>query len=410
VLRIRQDWIVRRATLGFLLDSEGEPVDQVLATRFEGPRSYTGEDTVELSTHGSPAILRFAVERLLATGARLADPGEFTIRAMIHGRLDLPQAEAVRDLIESQTVYQARVAARQLGGSVSASVRPLKRQLVDLIALLEAGIDFADNDVDVAPDAELLRRLAEASCEAEGLLKGFAYGRIVREGLSLAIVGRPNVGKSSLFNRLLEQERAIVTEIPGTTRDVVSEVVEIAGLAVRLADTAGIRESEDRVESLGIERSFRAMADADLTLVVWDLSCDREGQDRDLLDRARQQGAYLLIGNKCDLPRAGETPEELLAVSARTGEGFERLRAEIPRRAGAAESGGGFLTNVRHQRCLQECSAGLAQARTAVEGRVPHEMVLLDLYGAMRALDEIAGATTADDILNHIFGTFCVGK
>ena len=261
-----------RRRLGALVDEQGATVDQVVATFFAAPRSYTAEDVIEISCHGAPVVLRYCVERAVRAGARLAEPGEFTLRAYLNGRIDLPQAEAVRDLIEATTLYQARVAAQQVEGSVSRRIAPLKEQLLELISLLEAGIDFAEDDIDVASDEEILRRLAPIEEGLERLARTFAYGKLVHDGFTLAIVGRPNVGKSSLFNRLLEQDRAIVTEIPGTTRDTVSETASLNGIPVRFIDTAGIRAGEDRVEQLGIERSYQAMADADLTLVVLDAS------------------------------------------------------------------------------------------------------------------------------------------
>ena len=231
-------------------------IDQVVVTFFEAPRSYTAEDVVEISCHGAPVVLRYCVERAAAAGARLAEPGEFTLRAYLNGRLDLPRAEAVRDLIESTTLYQARIAAQQADGSVSRRLAPLKEALLELIALLEAGIDFAEDDISVAPDAEILRRLDPLRSGLSALADSFAFGKLVHSGMTLAIAGRPNVGKSSLFNRLLEQDRAIVTDLPGTTRDLVSEVAAIHGIPVKLVDTAGIREGEGLIESLGIERSF----------------------------------------------------------------------------------------------------------------------------------------------------------
>jgi tRNA modification GTPase len=401
-----KSWSAERAEL---TDPAGHTVDQVIVTFFATPRSYTAEDVVEVSCHGSPVVLRHAVERALAAGARLAEPGEFTLRAYLHGRIDLPQAEAVRDLIESTTLYQARVAAQQVEGSVSRRLKPLKEQLVELIALLEAGIDFAEDDISVAPAAELLRRLDPLIEGTRRLAASFAYGGLVRAGLTLAIVGRPNVGKSSLFNRLLEQDRAIVTDIPGTTRDLVSEVAAIQGIPVKLVDTAGIRQGEGLVETLGIERSFQAMADADVTLVVVDLSATAGAADLELIERARGQGRFLVAGNKCDLPRQAQIPHEFIPVSALTGEGIERLRhAIIPRDAMDQETG--FITSLRHEQLLDEAAAGLEKARAAVEAGIPHEMLLLDLYAALRPLDAITGATTADDILNRIFSTFCIGK
>ena len=402
-------WKPWTAALAELVDEAGHAIDQVVATFFAAPRSYTAEDLVEISCHGSPVVLRFCLERACAAGARLAEPGEFTLRAYLNGRIDLPQAEAVRDLIESTTLYQARVAAQQLEGSVSRRIRPIKEQLLELIALLEAGIDFAEDDISVAPTAEILRRLDPITRSIEKLLSTFDFGRLVHSGITLAIVGRPNVGKSSLFNRLLEQDRAIVTEIPGTTRDLVSEIAAIDGIPIRFVDTAGIRSGQDLVEKLGIERSYQAMADADVTLVVLDLSQTVQPDDIALLDRARRQGRYILVGNKSDLPQAAQPPEEFVAVSAISGQGIDRLREQIVP-AAAREQESGFITSLRHEQLLKESIEALRQARRAAEFGIPHEMLLLDLYAALRPIDAITGATTADDILNRIFSTFCIGK
>lgn len=412
ITRSKAPVLVRTATLAELLDEHGAPLDQVILTYFQGPRSYTGEDVVEISCHGSPVILRACVDRTLSAGARMAEPGEFTLRALLNGRIDLPQAEAVRDLIDATTLYQARVAAQQLEGSVSRRLAPVKAQLVELIALLEAGIDFAEDDISVAPAEEILRRLAPVLEAVSRLARSFDYGHLVREGLTLAIVGQPNTGKSSLFNALLEQERAIVTDIPGTTRDLVSEVAAIEGIPVRLVDTAGIREGEGLVEKLGIERSYQAMADADLTLVVIDISEPDNPRDQELIERAQSQGRYLVAANKSDL-RGRRSVQGAVIVSARTRAGIPELRRAImsvvsPEQGIAGESG--FITSLRQERLLRECQEALEQARTAVSAGIPHEMLLLDLYGALRALDGITGATTADDILNRIFSTFCIGK
>ena len=400
-----------RAGMAELIDAEGHPVDQVVVTFFQSPRSYTAEDLVEISCHGSPVVLRHAVERALTAGARLAEPGEFTLRAFLRGRIDLPQAEAVRDLIDATTLYQARIAAQQAGGSVSRRIAPLKEQLVDLIALLEAGIDFAEDDISVASPAEILRRMAPVRTGIRHLAESFQYGAMVREGVTLALVGRPNVGKSSLFNKLLEQDRSIVTEIPGTTRDLVSETAAITGIPVKLYDTAGIRESTELVESLGIERSYQAMADSDLTLVVVDLSQPIDEQDRALIARAQAQGRHLLVGNKADL--VDDAVDDAIAVSALTGEGIPRLRElilETIAPKGAFEQETGFITSLRHEQLLRESATYLEKAAGAVESAIPHEMLLLDLYAALRPIDAITGATTADDILNRIFSTFCIGK
>jgi tRNA modification GTPase len=393
-------------TLAALLDAQGTVIDQIIATYFAAPKSYTSEDVIELACHGSPVILRYCVERAMQAGARLAEPGEFTLRAFLNGRIDLPQAEAVRDLIDATTLYQARIAAQQVDGSVSRRVGPLKHQLLEMIALLEAGIDFAEDDIDVAPTAELLRRWHPLREGIARLTESFSYGQLVREGLTLAIVGEPNVGKSSLFNRLLEQDRAIVTPIPGTTRDAISEVAAIEGIPVRLVDTAGIREGEEVVERLGIERSFQAMADADLTLVVIDATTNGSAAEEELLRKARSQGRSILVANKRDA--GSRIPAGAVGVSALTGEGIAQLRAAILPQTTGVEAG--FLTSLRQETALRETLAALDSAKVAIEEGIPHEMLLLDLYDALRGVDAVTGATTADDILNRIFGSFCIGK
>jgi tRNA modification GTPase len=407
------EWVARHATLAELIDDQGAVVDQVVVTWFAAPRSYTAEDVVEIACHGAPVVLRFCVEQACRHGARLAEPGEFTLRAFVHGRIDLPQAEAVRDLIDATTLYQARVAARQVEGSVARLLAPLKTQLLELIALLEAGIDFAEDDISVAPAAEILRRLEPLTAGVARMVQSFSYGRLVHDGVSLAIVGRPNVGKSSLFNRLLEQDRAIVTDTPGTTRDLVSETVVLGGVPVRFVDTAGIRSGSDLVESLGIERSLRAMADADLTLVVIDASTPLTAGDTEILMRAAGQGRHLVVGNKSDLPLAATIPDGAIALSAATGAGLDQLRQAILQAIGhaaQAEHEFAFITSLRQEQLLAECLESLRAARLAVEEHIPHEMLLIDLYGALHPLDAITGKTTADDILNRIFSTFCIGK
>ncbi len=391
-------------------------IDEVVVTYFAAPHSYTTDDIIEISAHGSPVVLRYAVELALARGARLAEPGEFTMRAFLNGRIDLTQAEAVRDLIESQTLYQAKVAAQQLEGALSRRLQPIKQKLVELIALLEAGIDFAEDDVSVLPAEQILAHAAALRSPLEQLAASFAYGKLVHEGLTLAIVGRPNVGKSSLFNRLVESDRAIVTAAPGTTRDLVTETVALGGIPVKLVDTAGIRRALDEAEDIGIRKSMEALADADLVLVVLDSSEQAGAEDFRLLELVAQRTA-ILVENKADkISSQFQVPGcqlQCVRVSALTGEGIPALRAEILRQAGGELEGSretGFLTNTRHQGLVRDSLAGLDAAVNAARSKVPHEMVLLDLYGALRPLDEITGATTNDDILNLIFSRFCIGK
>jgi tRNA modification GTPase len=406
----------QHAHFGELLDPDsGERLDEVVVTYFAKPHSYTTDDIVEISCHGSPVLLARLVELALSKGVRMADPGEFTMRAFLNGRIDLTQAEAVRDLIESQTLYQAKVAAQQLGGSVSRRIQPIKQRLVNLIAVLEAGIDFADDDVSVLPAEQAIARIAEVREPLTKLQEGFAFGKVVHQGLTLAIVGRPNVGKSSLFNRLVERDRAIVTAVPGTTRDLVTETVSLGGIPVHLVDTAGIRDALDEAESIGIQKSREAMADADLVLVVIDAHAE-SGRDLDeqLIAAAAERSA-ILVENKIDLGRHSAANGWKLPVvhtSATTGEGIAELREQILRMvsgdSGREESG--FLTNLRQHQLVTDALAGLDAAEEAIRLSIPHEMVLMDLHNALRPLDDITGATTADDILNLIFSTFCIGK
>jgi tRNA modification GTPase len=401
-------------------------IDEVVVTYFAKPHSYTTDDIIEISAHGSPVVLRHIIELCLAQGARLAEPGEFTMRAFLNGRIDLTQAEAVRDLIDSQTLFQAKVAAQQLEGALSNRIKPIKKTLIDLIALLEAGIDFAEDDISIAPDATIRDQIGEVCGPLERLAASFAYGSIVRQGLTLAIVGRPNVGKSSLFNRLVERERAIVTAQPGTTRDLVSETVAIGGIPVELVDTAGIRRALDEAESIGIRKSMEALADADLVLVVIDESDPQSEEDEKLLREIEGRPA-IIVENKSDLARNGtkissKQPSDLrgevssavrISASALTGAGIGDLRSAILSHIAGdftTSQEPGFLTSVRHQQLIDGARSALEAAKKAVASRVPHEMLLLDLYAALRCLDEITGATTTDDILNLIFGTFCIGK
>jgi tRNA modification GTPase len=400
-----------------------ERIDEVVVTYFAKPHSYTTDDIVEISAHGSPVILRHVVELAIARGARLAEPGEFTMRAFLNGRIDLTQAEAVRDLIEAQTVFQAKVAAQQLEGALSKRLKPPKQQLVELIAQLEAGIDFAEDDVSVMADASIVERIDRVRTPLSELLESFAFGKIVHEGLTLAIVGRPNVGKSSLFNRLVERERAIVTATPGTTRDLVSETVSLGGMPVELVDAAGIRRALDEAESIGIRKSMEALAEADLVLVVSDLSQAVGAEERELLAQVEGRSA-IVVENKADIASSQfsvlnsqvsvlGSPLPRVRTSAVTGEGIQDLRTEILRHIGGEmgiQGESGFLTNARHRGLVSDSLDALAAAKTAVANKIPHEMLLLDLYNALRPLDEITGATTTDDILNLIFSTFCIGK
>jgi tRNA modification GTPase len=420
MLRLRNPLAHAQARFGDLLDVETqEKLDEGIATFFAAPHSYTGEDVVEVAAHGSPVILETLVRQALKGGARLAAPGEFTQRAFLSGRIDLTQAEAVRDLIEAQTLYQARVAAQQLEGALSRRIKPIKEELVGLIALLEAGIDFAEDDVDVLPGAEIVNRIQEVCGVLQPVAESFARGRIVHAGLMLAIVGRPNAGKSSLFNRIVQRERAIVTAAPGTTRDLVTERVSLGGIPVELVDTAGMREASDEAEQIGIRKSREALADADMVLAVMDATVAPAQEEMELLATLAQRRALVVV-NKSDLAHPSPAMEEALAglglpvvhTSALSGEGIGELKHKMLAMVGnrTVETEGGMLTSLRQYQAVAATLEGLSAAAAAAEQNIPHEMVLLDLYGALRHLDSLTGETTSDDILNLIFSTFCIGK
>jgi tRNA modification GTPase len=420
LVRLRHPLEPAHARLADVLDeaaAERSPgrIDEAVVTFFQAPHSYTAEDLVEIAAHGSPVVLELLLRRALDLGARLAEPGEFTQRAFLAGRIDLTQAEAVRDLIDAQTLTQARQAASQMGGALSRRVLPAKQALLDLIAMLEAGIDFAEDDVDVTPQAEIGRRIDALTPPLTALESSYARGRIVHDGLTLAIVGRPNAGKSSLFNCLVERDRAIVAATPGTTRDTVSERISLDGVPLELVDTAGLREAPGEVEQLGIARSREALADAALVLVVLD-STEPLNQEEHRLLAALEGRPALVAVNKTDLAEAGRPLPDCgglpaVATSALTGEGIPALRERILALAtGGAASEPGMLTSLRHHQAVSTTLVALADAAQANAGSIPHEMILLDLYRALWALDSLTGQTTPDDILNLIFSTFCIGK
>jgi len=419
LLRLKRPLEAGRAVFGELVDAQtGERIDEVVVTFFEKPHSYTSEDVLEISSHGSPVVLEYIVEQTMSRGARLAEPGEFTMRGFLHGRIDLTQAEAVDDLIESQTLFQAKTAARQLEGALSRRIAPVKTRLVELIALLEAGIDFAEDDVGVPPDERILVSIAEVRQPLEALARSFTYGRVVHDGLTLAIVGRPNVGKSSLFNRLVQRERAIVTPVPGTTRDLVTETVALAGIPIHLVDTAGIRSACDEAEEIGIRKSYEALADADLVLVVTDhTSAQHATEDRSLIEATVGRKRILvrnksdLSGSKLELPIAMDHLP-LVHTSAISGEGIDELCQKIVSEVGmsSAVEERGLVTNLRQRKLIEEALEALRAAENAVANRIPHEMLLMDLHNTLDPLDAITGQTTTDDILNLIFSRFCIGK
>lgn len=408
------------AQFGSIIDQATvEPIDEAILTYFKAPHSYTGEDVVELSCHGSPVILRRVLQMMTACGARIAEPGEFTFRAFLNRRIDLAQAQAIRDVINAQTEYQARVAARQLEGAFSKRLTPLKESLVEIIVHLESSVEFVEEDI--SPDAASalfvkLSHIIEALAEISA---SFSFGRYVKEGFDLAIVGRPNVGKSSVFNRLVGRDRAIVTALPGTTRDALYESASISGVPVRLIDTAGIRETTDVVESIGITRSRSAIADADISLLVLDASEPLTDDDAKLLEHVPEERRIIAL-NKTDLPRRVESgslhaaaQDEVVAISAMTGEGFDRLTCAIFLRLSGEHSGERddlMITDARQHAAVQHAIERLLSARDLMVQGESEEIILLRLHGALAALGEITGETLTDDILGQIFSTFCIGK
>lgn len=394
-------------------DESASALDEVVATFFPAPRSYTGEHVVEITGHGSPVLLQALLTRAIAAGARLAEPGEFTLRAFLNGKRDLIQSEAVADLIDAATPLQARIAFDQLEGTLTQRIAALDAQLFDLIARLEASLDFPDEGYHFVEPAEAAAQIASVVETLDGLLAGAAAGRMIREGATAVISGRTNVGKSSIFNMLAGTDRAIVTSIPGTTRDLVTETIDIEGLAVTLVDTAGWRDTRDVVESEGVARGARARGVADLVLLVIDGSEPLAGEDLRLLAETACANRLLVI-NKTDLTRTTRTSDPRdVAVSARTGDGFDALRRAIAKALVGEERlrDAAPISNTRHIALLDQCRASLNAARHAAEAAsVPEEFLLIDLQAARMRLDEVVGRRTSEDVLRHIFERFCIGK
>jgi tRNA modification GTPase len=391
--------------------SSDRAVDHVIVTYFPAPASYTGDEVVEISAHGSPVILQAIVSAAIAAGARLAEPGEFTLRAFINGRIDLMQAEAVADLIESVTPLQARAAFDQLNGTLTHEIGTIDAALFDLIARLEASVDFPDEGFHFIEPGSVAAAIDGVLTRTGALLASARTGRVVREGLQVAIVGEPNVGKSSLFNALVGAARAIVTEVPGTTRDLVSETIDLEGLRVTLVDTAGVRETRDVVESEGVSRSRQAALAADLTLVVVDQSRPWSESGSDIFGSANIR-RHLLVASKADLQAAWQR-DDAIRVAAPIGLGLERLKQQMLWTLDVdllADRPG--LTNVRHIALVERAQACLTRARDAASEKQPasEEFLLADLQDARAALEEVTGKRASDELLEHIFSRFCIGK
>ena len=404
-LTMRETFEPRHATFATFANQ-----DQVVVTFFPSPHSYTGENVVEISAHGSPVVLNALVRAAIDAGARLAEPGEFTLRAFLNGKIDLIQAEAVADLIDAVTPLQARAAFDQLEGTLTHSIGEIERELFDVIAKLEASLDFPDEGYHFVAPQEARASLARITGRIDTLLAHAARGRLIREGAQVAIVGAPNVGKSSLFNALLNANRAIVTAIPGTTRDLLTERADIGGLSLSLIDTAGVRETVDVVEQEGVSRARDAIRVADLVLVVLDRSRELTGEDRDLLAATASRPRVVVL-NKSDLPARSSHPGAT-EISVKRGAGIDQLIAAIASALSGAEPlrDQPRITNTRHIVLLERARAAIDRAATALEGQVSEEFPLLDLQEAAQALQETTGRRTSDDLLRHIFERFCIGK
>ena len=420
------DYPVRFLVYGDLLDSGGQPIDRCLCTYSRGPASYTGEDTAEFQCHGSPMVLSLGLQALFAQGARQAAPGEFTRRAFLNGRLDLTQAEAVGDLLEANSREGARHAAGRLAGALSQRIGEIYSALVDVMAHFHAVLDYPDEDIDPFTREELARALDAQEGALRKLVASGARGFRLAQGLACPILGRPNAGKSSLLNALAGYDRAIVTDIPGTTRDTVEVQIQVDGLPVRLIDTAGIREGGDPVEQLGVERSWAALASANLILLVWDSSTPFTREDRRLLLECLNGADTILVENKCDLSAQPlpdlELPEELaehlhrVPISARTGAGLDQLEAVMARLArdffpqAQGDAYGQLLTNERQTQAASRALQAVQRAQEALEAGVTPDALLTDVEEALEALGELTGQSVREDVTDRIFSRFCVGK
>jgi tRNA modification GTPase len=416
----RSQWQSHRLYLGHIFDPEGEIIDQVLVSFMRGPQTYTREDVVEINCHSGYGVLRRILDLALFHGARLARPGEFTLRAFLSGRIDLTQAEAVLEIISARTETHVQVASEHLHGRLGRRLRQVRQDLLDILARVEAALDFPEEAGEL-PSVAVQAGLEQQIQSLQSLADTYEAGRLLREGLLVVIAGRPNVGKSSLLNRLLDMERAIVTEIPGTTRDLVEECINLEGVVVRLSDTAGLRPAQDRVEELGLERTRERLRQADLVLYLVDYSASLASEDEAALAELSGRRGLVVI-NKIDLaPGLSEarlsrfTSWPLIKISARTGEGITALKEEIVAQAlsGGLKIQGQVITQARHHQHLGQCLAYLGQAKEllAIDEQEPSwELVALEVGAAIRELGEITGEEVAEAILDRIFGQFCLGK
>lgn len=392
--------------------------DETLITYFQAPNSFTGEDVIEISCHGSPVILRQIIDFCLKLDARMADAGEFSLRALANGQMNLSQAEAIRDLIDAQTIASARQSIRQLQGEFSNALQPLKDDLLDIIVVLESSLEFVEDDLPEFQTENIKIKLQQIAETVGKMASTFKAGKLLREGLKVALVGRPNVGKSSLFNALLGHDRAIVTAIAGTTRDQIHEKLVINNIPISLIDTAGLRETSDTVEIIGVERSRRTMADADLVIVLLDGTQDLTVEDEEILVQV-QKLPYLIAINKIDLnvkdalkSQIPNPKSQIVKVSAKTGEGLDKLQKAIiaPFAAQEIDNSGFLISDARHNDLLLRTKSEIETSLHLIDEKMSEEIILVGLHNALRYLGQITGETTTEDMLTRIFSTFCIGK
>ncbi len=399
----------RKLVLGHVVDDSARNIDEVMAVVMRAPHSYTCEDVVELHCHGGAAVLRAVLRRTLEAGARPAERGEFTKRAFLNGRLDLSQAQAVLDIIQSKTDAALSIAEGKLRGSLSKEIKQLRQKILDADAHIEAVIDFPEDDLDAVELSKVDRLIDDVSSAINQLLSTETSGRIMREGLRTAIIGKPNVGKSSLLNVLLRSERAIVTDIPGTTRDAIEEFADIDGVPLRIIDTAGIRNSNDAVEKIGVERAREHAKQAELILALIDGSKPLTAEDAEIFSMIEGRDAIVLL-TKSDLPRVIDLGDrDFLPISVKTGEGLERLKQLIVEKAGVPREGN-IIRDAREAEALRRALRHLQEARETIKLNVGIDFVSIDLRSALEALGELTGETVGEEIINEIFSKFCIGK
>lgn len=398
---------------GHIIDEHQNRLDEVLVSYFQAPKTYTGEDICEINCHGGNLVTRQILDLLLRKGATLAEPGEFTKRAFLNGKMDLSQAEAVIDVIHSKSKKEKNASMHQLEGVLGRKIRAIKKKFIDLLVDMEANIDYPEYDIEEVSRQKIEKVLEENKQELQKLEESFEDGKILKNGVNTVIIGKPNVGKSSLLNVLLKEERAIVTEIPGTTRDTIEEYITIKGVPLKIIDTAGIRETTDKVEEIGVEKSMKALENAELVLLLLDATKELDAEDRALLEKVKNKKHFILI-NKIDLDnRINLVDENVIAISAKTLEGIEQLESKIEemfQRNEVETNDEIIVTNMRHQELIRKAREQIENIQTALLAGIPVDMISIELQNAVQYLGEITGESVSEDVVAGIFAKFCVGK